>query len=60
MLMLETDCPYMAPEPFRGKTCDSSMAWHTAAKIAEIKCVTTAEVGTICNNNAKRFFDIDF
>ena len=58
MLMLETDCPYMAPEPFRGKVCDSSMAWHTAAKIAEIKGISTEEVVRICNANAERFFNI--
>ena len=58
MLMLETDCPYMAPEPHRGKTCDSSMAWHTAAKIAEIKGISTQEVVEVCNETAKRFFNI--
>ncbi|MCL2037032.1 MAG: TatD family hydrolase [Oscillospiraceae bacterium] len=60
MLMLETDCPYMAPEPFRGKVCDSSMAWYTAEKIAEIKGISAAEVVTACNDNARKFFAIDF
>jgi TatD DNase family protein len=60
MLMIETDCPYMAPEPFRGKRCDSSMAWNTAGKIAEIKGVSVEQVVETCNNNAKRFFGIDF
>ncbi|MDR0197523.1 MAG: TatD family hydrolase [Oscillospiraceae bacterium] len=59
-LMLETDCPYMAPEPHRGKLCDSSMAWHTAAKIAEIKGISTEKVVRTCNENAKIFFGIDF
>ena len=39
-LMLETDCPYMAPEPFRGKRSDSSMIANIAKKIAEIKNIT--------------------
>jgi TatD DNase family protein len=60
MMMLETDCPYMAPEPFRGRTCDSSMTRYTAEKIAQIKGVTVDEVVKTCNNNAKIFFDIDF
>jgi TatD DNase family protein len=60
MLMLETDCPYMAPEPFRGKLCDSSMTWKTAEKIAEIKGVITEKVVEVCNNNARKFFNIDF
>lgn len=36
-LLLETDCPYMAPEPNRGKRCDSSMIRDTAAVIAELR-----------------------
>jgi len=60
MLMLETDCPYMAPEPYRGKVCDSSMAWRTAEKIAAIKGVEPIELVKICNGNAKRFFNIEF
>lgn len=39
-LLLETDCPYMAPEPNRGKRCDSSMISDIIMKIAEIKGVT--------------------
>lgn len=60
MLMLETDCPYMAPQPFRGARCDSRMAWFTAQKIAQIKGKTTDEIVEICNENARRFFDISF
>ncbi len=60
MLMLETDCPYMAPTPFRGNRCDSSMTWYTAQKIAEIKQTTTDKIVETCNNNAKRFFNINF
>lgn len=55
-IMLETDCPYMAPVPFRGKRCDSSMASETAAKVGEIKGMTAAEVVEVCNENAERFF----
>ena len=36
-LLVETDCPYMAPEPFRGKRCDSSMLQSTLSKLSEIK-----------------------
>lgn len=36
-LLLETDAPYMAPVPMRGKRCDSAMIAHTAARIAEIR-----------------------
>lgn len=39
-LMLETDCPYMAPEPYRGQRCDSSMIVSIIEKIAEIKGIS--------------------
>lgn len=58
MFMLETDCPYLAPMPFRGKRCDSQMAWYTAQRIAQLKKRTTDEVVSICNKNAEKFFGI--
>ncbi len=57
-IVLETDAPYMAPAPFRGKRCDSSMIKYTAEKIAEIKNVSVAEVLDITKNNAKKLFGI--
>ena len=57
-LLLETDCPYMAPVPFRGKRCDSTMIRFTAEKMAEIKGVTPDKIQEICNNNAKILFAI--
>lgn len=57
-LMLETDCPYMAPEPYRGKRCDSSMIEKIAEKAAEIKGTTAQEMLDITCANAMRFFDI--
>lgn len=55
-LMLETDCPYMAPVPYRGQRCDSSMILSTAEKIGEIKGLTAEEVIKQCNDNADKFF----
>ncbi|MCM1528545.1 MAG: TatD family hydrolase [Alistipes sp.] len=57
-LLLETDCPYMAPEPFRGRRCDSSMIASTAAKAAEIKGLDVQELIDITNENGKRFYRI--
>lgn len=57
-IMLETDCPYMAPVPHRGERCDSSMIRFTAERIGEIKGITADEAIDICNKNALRFFDI--
>ena len=57
-LMLETDCPYMAPEPFRGQRCDSSMIDRIAARAGEIKGKTAQEMLDITCANAERFFGI--
>jgi len=57
-LLLETDCPYMAPVPFRGKRCDSSMIAYTAEKAAEIKGLSVQELVDITCGNAKRFYGI--
>ena len=57
-LMVETDAPYMAPEPFRGKRCDSSMIRYMMEKIADLRGITTDEASAITTRNAKRFFGI--
>lgn len=57
-LLLETDCPYMAPVPFRGKRCDSSMIAFTAEKAAEIKGVSVQEILDITCENGIRFYGI--
>lgn len=58
-LLLETDCPYMAPVPFRGKRCDSSMIAMTAQKAAEIKGVTVQEILDITCCNGMEFYGIN-
>lgn len=57
-LLLETDAPYMAPVPFRGKRCDSSMIAYTAEKIAEIRGIKTQELLNITCENARKFYRI--
>lgn len=57
-ILLETDCPYMAPEPFRGRRCDSSLIPYTAARIAELKGLAPEEVLRITAENAARLFGI--
>lgn len=57
-LMLETDCPFMAPVPFRGSRCDSSMIEKTAEKAAEIKEMSVQEILDATCSNAKSFFGI--
>ena len=57
-LMIETDSPYMAPVPHRGKRNDSGYVLHICEKLAEIKGITTEECARITTENAKRFFAI--
>ena len=57
-LLTETDAPYMAPVPFRGKRCDSSMIAYDAAKIAEVRGTTAQEVLAAGCENACRLFNI--
>lgn len=55
-LLLETDCPYMAPVPHRGERCDSSMIKYTAAAMGEIKGVSAEEMIEIARKNGERLF----
>ena len=58
-LVLETDCPYLAPVPFRGKRNDSSMIKYVAQRIAEIKNISADEVLKITRENAQKIYDIE-
>ena len=53
--MLETDAPYMAPEPNRGKRCESAFMLDTARMLADIKGMSLEETAEITTNTAKIF-----
>ena len=55
-ILLETDCPYMTPVPFRGKTNFPAYVRYTCQKIAEILCKTFEEIDAQTTENAKRLF----
>ena len=55
-LLLETDCPYMAPVPFRGERNDSSLIAYTADFIAGLRGVDAQELVNRCTKNAERLF----
>ena len=55
-ILLETDCPYMAPEPHRGERNDSSNIPYVIARIAELKGVSKEEVERVTEENAYRLF----
>jgi TatD DNase family protein len=55
-LLIETDAPYLAPIPHRGKRNEPAFVPHTARAIAEIKTVSPQELADITRNNALRLF----
>ena len=57
-ILLETDCPYMSPEPFRGKRNDPGRLIHMAQKLAEIRGLSVEEIIAITTENAKRLYRI--
>ncbi len=57
-LVLETDCPYLAPVPVRGKRNEPSFVAHTAAKLAELLGMTRDDLIAATDENAKALFDL--
>ena len=57
-LMLETDCPYMAPEPMRGRRNSSLFLPYIAETVAQIRGITTQEAALITKENGMRLFGI--
>lgn len=57
-ILLETDCPYMAPEPYRGKRNSSLYIPEIAKVIADLKGISYDEVVSVTNANAKRMYKI--
>ena len=57
-IMVETDAPYMAPEPFRGKRCDSGYVYRVAETIAQVKGIDAGEAAEATYQNALRLFSI--
>lgn len=57
-LLVETDCPYLAPEPWRGKLNHPALVAFTAKRIAEIKGRSAEDIWQITGDNARRFFGL--
>lgn len=57
-LLLETDCPYMAPEPYRGRRCDSTMLIRMAEKIAELRGLPVETIARCTRENTMGLFSI--
>ena len=57
-IVLETDCPFMAPDPFRGKRNDPGYLYRMAEKLAEIRGISVEEVHRVTTENGKRLYRI--
>lgn len=57
-ILVETDCPYLSPEPNRGKRNDSRNVKYTVQKIAEVKEMSAEEIARITYENGKRIYGI--
>ena len=57
-ILLETDCPYLAPEPYRGKRNSSLYLPHVVDEIARIKGISTDDVIRITEDNAKTMYNL--
>ena len=55
-IVLETDCPYMSPEPFRGKRNDPGRLYRMAEKLAEIRGLSVEEIHAITTENGKKLY----
>ena len=58
-LLVETDSPYLSPEPFRGKRNDPTNVYYTAQKMAEILDMPVEEISRITFENAKRIYKLE-
>ncbi|MBR3298586.1 MAG: TatD family hydrolase [Clostridia bacterium] len=58
-ILLETDCPYMTPVPYRGRRNDPSFIGLVAEKIAEIRGMSAEELSEVTFNNANRVFEME-
>ena len=57
-IVLETDCPYMAPEPMRGTRCDSSLIRYVGEYIAQLRGISAEEVFRTTAENARRVYGL--
>jgi len=57
-LLIETDCPYLTPEPYRGKRNEPMFVRYVANAIAELRGLSIEEIAKVTTENTKRLFDL--
>ena len=59
-ILIETDSPYLAPVPLRGKPCEPAYLVHTARRVAELRGIGLDELAELTTRNASRAFGVSF
>lgn len=57
-ILVETDCPFLAPQKVRGKKNEPAFVWYTAEKLAELRGTTLGEIASKCRDNARALFGL--
>jgi TatD DNase family protein len=57
-LLVETDCPFLAPQKVRGKRNEPANVWMVAEKLAELRAASLDEIADTCSKNARRLFNL--
>ncbi|MBZ0186031.1 MAG: TatD family hydrolase, partial [Candidatus Obscuribacterales bacterium] len=57
-MLVETDCPFLAPQKVRGKRNEPAFVWFVAQKLAELRDTTIEQIATDCSDNARRLFNL--
>ena len=57
-LLVETDCPFLAPLPVRGKRNEPAYVWYTVEKLAQLRNQPLADMAALCTSNAQRLFSL--
>jgi TatD DNase family protein len=57
-LLIETDCPFLAPVPHRGQRNEPAYVSHVAARLAELRAVPVEEIAATTTTNAQRLFNL--
>ncbi|MCX7635946.1 MAG: TatD family hydrolase, partial [Syntrophales bacterium] len=57
-LLIETDCPYLTPQPLRGKRNEPALMVHTVQEVAAVRGTSLEELGMVTANNARNLFRI--
>lgn len=57
-LLVETDCPFLAPQAVRGQRNEPAYVWYVAEKLAQLRNETLSEIASLCSINARRLFGL--